>query len=104
MKCKLFVLFCSLLLFCSCSSISVTDSALNNVENSLVSLEKSLPVECKSEDIIGRFKAISDEISTVRAGIETQLDVERADKVKWRVAFWALLVSICAFIVGKFIL
>lgn len=100
---KLLALFCLPVLLVSCSTqSSVSHSALGNVENSLTALEKSLPSNCKSEDIIERFKVIRGEMVTVREGIEAQLKAEQADTVRWRWAFWSLVIVIATFVVGRF--
>jgi hypothetical protein len=78
-------------------SHSATESALN----SIVAIEKTLPIECKTEGIKSQLESVKTQIETIKLGCESEKAQLRSDKIKWQIAFWAMIVVVSMYFLRK---
>lgn len=82
---------CAVFLLPGCTSKSATGTITESVINQADALEKSLPVECRTDAILAEIAAIKATAKTAPAVCEQEKKVLRADAAKWRIAFFAVL-------------
>ena len=96
--CGLFFLCCML---CSCTIGSATHDAITNATKSVDALSVSITPECMTVGIEKQINNIKKQIESIKPICENDLAVERADKNKWKVAFFALLGIVVFYLFGK---
>lgn len=99
MKCCGVCLLCCIL--CSCTNGSATHDAIVNAKNSVDILNESINTECKTPAIEKQINNIKKQIDSIKPICENDIAVIRADKVKWKTAFFALLFVVLVFVSQK---
>lgn len=93
-----------LLLFCmlsACGMRTASHNAITNATNSVDVLVESISTECKTPAIEKQIKNIKQQIESIKPICENDIAVERADKIKWKTAFFALLFVVLVFVSRK---
>lgn len=82
-----------------------THDMTENAQTALTALEQSIPVQCATESIKTQIKGIRTQINTIeKTCVKTCNDekaVIEAEKVKWKIAFFGLLVVVGVWILRK---
>lgn len=102
MRCYLLLLFCFIL--CSCGHSYTNNEAIDAVNASVDALEQSLPKECKTQAINSQFTAIRKETAAIEKDCSAAIDKANSAKIKWKTAFFGLLLAIGVFIARKVII
>lgn len=99
MKWSILLLFCCIL--CSCGTGYENPETIGAVNASVDALEQSLPKECKTKAINSQFAAIRKETVAIERDCKVAIDKANSDKVKWKTAFFGLLLAIGVFVLKK---
>lgn len=99
MKCCGACLLCCIL--CSCTNGSATHNVVANIVDSVDVLEKTIAIDCKTPAIDAQIKNIKQQIESIKTVCENDIAVVRADKIKWKVSFFALLFVVLVFVSQK---
>lgn len=95
---KIFWLMFPILIICTaCHKTDKIDNIVQNANNAITTLEKTLTPDCATAEIKARLDAIKTQIITIQAVCAQEKEVLKADKAKWRalalgVSFVVLLV------------
>lgn len=96
-------LFLIVLLGCAgCASKSATDSISESVTQQIVALKESLPVECQTKAIYSQIDAIESSKDSIVQSCKADIAKVEAQRDKWIVAFFAIVLVLCGFAVKKF--
>lgn len=99
--------WCGLLLvlfmLCSCGTQSATHNAVENAKNSVTELENILPAECKPNYIKTQINTIRTQINAIEERCVAENEKLSAEKIKWKTAFFSLLVIIGVWVLRKVI-
>lgn len=79
----------------------VSETLTENAINATTALEQTLPSECKSDAIVTQITVIKTEIRAIKSACQTEKDEITRDKLKWKLAFWALVGVVAAYILRK---
>lgn len=101
MRCFGLLLLPLLLILCSCGTPTASHDVAQNAINATVALEKSLPVECKQEIIKTQLDAIKTQINTIVTTCETEKQVIEQEKMRYKWAFFSLLLLVMAYVLRK---
>lgn len=97
---KMIFIFLILITCTGCSQKPVTENIANSVIESLDSIEKTLPKECKTESVIAQINGAKAQIPNIVQACNSLIDSEKQKTKKWTLAsifefgIIALLVSI----------
>ena len=102
--CKLhFTIFIVLTLSLSgCFRATPIDSAVENAQNSVVALEKSLTADCKTEGTNAQLRAIKSSISEIKENCVAQQKILEEQKTKWQILFLGAVGIIALLLWRKF--
>ena len=94
---------CFLLLFilCSCGMKSATDRVVDSAITTLDALEHSVPVECKTKAINEQFLAVKANIESIKATCDAEKKIIEQSNIKWKVAFFSLIIIIAVWVLRK---
>lgn len=90
-------------ILCSCGTGYENHNAIDAVNASVDALEQSLPKECKTKATDAQLIAIRKEIATVERDCDVAIDKANSEKVKWKTAFFGLLLVVGVWIARKLI-
>lgn len=79
------------------ASNTMAESAIN----SATALEQSLPATCNTASIKTQIQAIKTQINAITQSCETEKQVITEQKVKWKMAFFGLLVVILIYVIKR---
>jgi len=91
------------LLLNGCRTQTATESVAESVINTTTALEKSLTAECKTEAITSQIWAIKTQIKAIQTTCQTEKDKITQEKLRWKWAFWALVLVVGAYLARKVI-
>jgi hypothetical protein len=80
---------------------TVSDTLTENAVNATTGLEQSLPTECKTDAILTQITVVKTEIRAISKACQAEKDVITRDKLKWKLAFWALTGVVIAYVLRK---
>ena len=98
---KCYILFFLCCILSSCTNGYENHEAIGAVNASIDALEQSLPKECKNQAINSQFTAIRKETATIERDCSVAVDKANSEKVKWKTAFFGLLLVIGVWLVKK---
>ena len=81
------ILLISTFLLSGCFRSTPIDTAVENAQNSVVALEKSLTADCKTESTNAQLKAIKSSISEIEENCIAQQKILEEQKTKWQILF-----------------
>lgn len=99
MKCFGVLFLCVML--CSCVNGSVTHDAIVNANKSIDALSASITPECKTAGVEKQIENIKKQVESIKPICQAEIDVVRADKIKWKTAFLSLLFVVVMFCLVK---
>lgn len=70
-----------------CFRSTPIDTAVENAQNSVVALEKSLTADCKTESTNAQLRAIKSSISEIKENCIAQQKILEEQKTKWQILF-----------------
>ena len=91
-------------MLCSCGGGYENHDAIDAVNASVDALEQSLPKECKTKATESQFVAIKKELATIERDCDVAVDKANSEKVKWKTAFFGLLLAIGLWFARKFVI
>ena len=74
-------------LLSGCFRSTPIDTAVENAQNSVVALEKSLTADCKTESTNAQLRAIKSSISEIKENCIAQQKILEEQKNKWQILF-----------------
>lgn len=74
-------------LLSGCFRSAPIDTAVENAQNSVVALEKSLTADCKTESTNAQLRAIKSSISEIKENCIAQQKILEEQKTKWQILF-----------------
>lgn len=86
---------------CSCGAPSASNTMAESAINTATAIEQSLPKQCATEGIKTQITAIKTQITAITQACETEKAEIRADKIKWKTAFFGLVIAIAVFVIRK---
>ena len=81
------ILLISTVLLSGCFRSIPIDTAVENAQNSVVALEKSLTANCKTEATNAQLKSIKSSISEIKENCIAQQKILEEQKAKWQILF-----------------
>ena len=75
------------LLLNGCARSTPIDVAVENAQNSVVALEKSLTADCKTEGTNAQLRAIKSSISEIKEQCMARQQLLEEQKTKWQILF-----------------
>lgn len=93
-----------LLCLTSCSRATTNHEAIGVVHNSVNTLEQSLPKECKTKAIQSQIDGLHQQLAVAESRCDDAIRQEKTNTVKWKTAFFGLLLVIGVWVVRKFII
>ena len=67
--------------------------------NTATAIEQSLPKQCATDGIKSQITAIKTQITAITQACETEKAEIQAEKIKWKTAFFGLLIAIAVFVI-----
>lgn len=101
MKCFGLFLLLSLLILCSCGTPTGNHEAIDVVSNSVVALEQSLPKECKTQAIQTQIDGLHKQLAVAESVCDDAIKQEKSNTIKWKTAFFGLLLVVGVYIMRK---
>lgn len=101
MKC--FGLFSLLFILCSCGQSTQIHEDIVDINNTVVSLEKQLPAECKTPEINAKMEKIKAKTQQVEVVCNAQLEVANNEKVRWKTMFYALAIVMLVYFARRLV-
>lgn len=90
------------LLLCGCAKQPVPSNTIaESAINTTTAIEQSLPAQCATEAIKTQLQAVKTQITAITQACETEKAEIRSEKIKWKTAFFGLLVVIGIYIAKK---
>lgn len=86
-KMRFAILLISTVLLSGCFRSTPIDTAIENAQNSVVALEKSLTANCKTESTNAQLRAIKSSISEIKENCIAQQKILEEQKTKWQILF-----------------
>ncbi|MBR2250935.1 MAG: hypothetical protein IJ881_00630 [Neisseriaceae bacterium] len=99
---KIIAFFICILGCAGCASKSATDSISESVAQQIVALKESLPVECQTKAIYSQIDAIESGKNSIVQSCKADIAKVEAQRDKWMVAFFAIVLVLCGFAVKRF--
>lgn len=90
-----FILGCVLLCLGACSRKTPVENAFNGVEQSVVTLEKTLPVECQTDAVLTKIADLRAENVKAQMVCETKIQ-------DYKIKYERVLAILCVIILGFF--
>lgn len=81
---------------------SATETIADTAKDTVTAMYETLPENCKTEVTKKQAETAQKAIDAVVQSCEDQKTIITQDKVKWKVAFFGLLIAICAWLGRKF--
>lgn len=91
----------ALFTLCSCGVPSASNTIAESAINTATAIEKSLPKECATEGIKAQITAIKTQITAITQACDSEKAEIRSDKIKWKTAFFGLLIAIAVYVIRK---
>lgn len=85
-----------------CASKSATDSISESVAQQIVALKESLPVECQTRAIYSQIDAIESSKNSMVQSCKADVAKVEAQRDKWMIAFFAIVLVLCGFAAKRF--
>ena len=101
MKC--FGLFFLLFILSSCAKHTVSHNIADNTINQITALEQSINEKCATDSIKTQINVIKSQIKAINGACDTEKAEITAEKNKYKIAFWSLVVIIGLFVSRKII-
>lgn len=89
-------------LLSGCFRSTPIDTAVENAQNSVVALEKSLTADCKTESTNAQLRAIKSSISEIKENCIAQQKILEEQKTKWQILFLGAIGIIVLLLWRKF--
>ena len=90
------------LILCGCAKTStVSENLTINAINSATVLEQSLPKECATSAIKTQIDNLKSQITQISQACDLEKNEIQHEKIKWKTAFFGLLLVIAVFITRK---
>lgn len=86
-KMRFAILLILTFLLSGCFRSTPIDTAVENAQNSVVALEKSLTADCKTESTNAQLRAIKSSISEIKENCIAQQKILEEQKTKWQILF-----------------
>ena len=86
-KIRFAILLIVTVLLSGCFRSTPIDTAVENAQNSVVALEKSLTADCKTESTNAQLRAIKSSISEIKENCIAQQKILEEQKTKWQILF-----------------
>lgn len=103
MKCFGCLLLLLSLVLCSCTTHTVSHNIADNTINQITALEQSINEKCATDSIKTQINVIKSQIKAINGACDTEKAEITAEKNKYKIAFWSLVVIIGLFISRKII-
>ena len=91
---KWFGLFLSLFILSSCTKHTVSHNVAQNTINQITALEQSIDEKCTTDSIKTQINVIKSQIKAINGACDTEKAEITAEKNKYKIAFWSLVVII----------
>lgn len=101
MRC--FGLFLLLFVLSSCGTHTVSHNIADNTINQITALEQSINEKCATDSIKTQINVIKSQIKAINGACDTEKAEITAEKNKYKIAFWSLVVIIGLFVSRKII-
>lgn len=101
MRC--FGLLLVLFVLSSCGTHTVSHNIADNTINQITALEQSINEKCATDSIKTQINVIKSQIKAINGACDTEKAEITAEKNKYKIAFWSLVVIIGLFISRKII-
>lgn len=96
-------LFLSLFILSSCTTHTVSHNIADNTINQITALEQSINEKCATDAIKTQINVIKSQIKAINGACDTEKAEITAEKNKYKIAFWSLVVIIGLFVSRKII-
>lgn len=103
MKCFGCLLLLLSLILCSCTTHTVSHNIADNTINQITALEQSINEKCATDSIKTQINMIKSQIKAINGACDTEKAEITAEKNKYKIAFWSLVVIIGLFVSRKII-
>lgn len=103
MKCFGCLLLLLSLVLCSCTTHTVSHNIADNTINQITALEQSINEKCATDSIKTQINVIKSQIKAINGACDTEKAEITAEKNKYKIAFWSLVVIIGLFVSRKII-
>ncbi|MBQ3785012.1 MAG: hypothetical protein II843_01295 [Alphaproteobacteria bacterium] len=100
---KWFGLLLFLLILPSCTKHTVSHNIAQNTLNQITALEQSMDEKCATDSIKTQINVIKSQIKAINGACDTEKAEITAEKNKYKIAFWSLVVIIGLFVSRKII-
>lgn len=101
MRC--FGLLLLLFVLSSCGTHTVSHNIADNTINQITALEQSINEKCATDSIKTQINVIKSQIKAINGACDTEKAEITAEKNKYKIAFWSLVVIIGLFVSRKII-
>lgn len=101
MRC--FGLLLLLFMLSSCGTHTVSHNIADNTINQITALEQSINEKCATDSIKTQINVIKSQIKAINGACDTEKAEITAEKNKYKIAFWSLVVIIGLFVSRKII-
>ena len=93
----------SLFLLSSCGTHTMSHNIADNTINQITVLEQSINEKCATDSIKTQINVIKSQIKAINGACDTEKAEITAEKNKYKIAFWSLVVIIGLFVSRKII-
>lgn len=93
----------SLFVLSSCETHTVSHNIADNTINQITALEQSINEKCATDSIKTQINVIKSQIKAINGACDTEKAEITAEKNKYKIAFWSLVVIIGLFVSRKII-
>lgn len=97
-------LLLALCILSSCGTSTTNHDAIGVVHNSVNTLEQSLPKECKTKVIQSQIDGLHQQLKVAESSCNDAIRQEKSNTIKWKTAFFGLLLVIGVWAARKFII
>lgn len=92
-----------LILLTGCSKTTATENIANSVIDSIESIEKTLPKECKTDAVIAQINGVKAQVPNIVQSCESRINEQKQIAEKWTLAsiFEFAIIALLVYILFK---